>query len=78
MGGMVNPGALSLHVVKSDKPKMLRGLRHKGTVAGDRDCPRPCHGHAMLPAKRAHLTRPGQPCGTWEARIAPSLKGGRS
>src|SRR5919109_166483 len=31
-----------------------------------------CHGHPTLPAEREHLTRPCQPGGTWEARIAPS------
>ena len=51
MDGRVNTGARSIHVVKSDQPKMLRGLSHKGTVAGDRDCPLPCHGHAMLPGE---------------------------
>src|SRR5712691_10797308 len=74
MDGMVNPCERSINVVKGNKPKMLRGLSHKGTVAGYRDCPLPCHGHAMLPAHRAHLTRPCQPCGTWQARIAPSWR----
>ena len=78
MDGMVNTGELSRHVVKGDKPKMLTGLSHKGTVARDRDCPLPCHGHAMLPAHREHLTHSCQPCGTWEARIAPFVrKGGK-
>jgi hypothetical protein len=34
MDGMVHTGARSIHVVTTSKPKMLRGLRHKGTVAG--------------------------------------------
>src|SRR5215831_4805481 len=32
----------------------------------------PCHGHVTLPAEREHLTHACQPCGTWQARIAPS------
>ena len=35
---MVNIGALSIHVVTSGKPKMLRGLGQKGTVAGTGSC----------------------------------------
>ena len=62
---MVNTGERSINVVKGDKPKMLTGLSQKGTVAGYRDCPLSCHGHAMLPANREHLTRPCQPWGTW-------------
>ena len=38
MDGMVNIGALSIHVVTSGKPKMLRGLGQKGTVAGTGSC----------------------------------------
>jgi len=34
MDGMVNTGELSIHVVTTSKPKMLRGLSQKGTVAG--------------------------------------------
>ena len=34
MGGMVNTGELLINVVTSGKPKMLRGLGQKGTVAG--------------------------------------------
>jgi hypothetical protein len=34
MDGMVNTGELSINVVKSDKPKMLRGLSQNGTVVG--------------------------------------------
>jgi len=34
MDGMVNTCALSINVVKSCKPKMLRGLSPKGTVVG--------------------------------------------
>jgi hypothetical protein len=34
MDGMVNTCELSINVVKSCKPKMLRGLLPKGTVAG--------------------------------------------
>jgi hypothetical protein len=34
MDGMVNTGELSIHVVTTNKPKMLRGLGQKGTVAG--------------------------------------------
>jgi hypothetical protein len=71
MDGMVNICKLLINVVKGTKPKMLRGLSQKGTVAGHRDCPLPCHGHARLPANKEHLPRPCQPCGTWEARTAP-------
>ena len=35
---MVNIGALSINVVTSGKPKMLRGLGQKGTVAGTGSC----------------------------------------
>src|SRR5207237_392654 len=38
MDGMVNICALLIHVVTSGKPKMLRGLGHKGTVAGTGSC----------------------------------------
>jgi hypothetical protein len=62
---MVTRRELSLNVVKGTKPKMLRGLSQKGTVARDRDCPLPCHGHAMLPAPREHLTHSCQPWGPW-------------
>jgi len=65
MDGMVNTGELSINVVKGNKPKMLKGLSQKGIVAGYRDYPLPCHGHAMLPANREHLTHSCQPCGTW-------------
>ena len=34
MDGMVNTCELSINVVKSCKPKMLRGLGQNGTVAG--------------------------------------------
>jgi len=34
MDGMVNTGALSINVVTTSKPKMLRGLGQNGTVAG--------------------------------------------
>jgi hypothetical protein len=79
MDGRVHPCERARNVVQGNQPKLLRGLRQKGTVARDRDGPLPCHGHAMLPAHRAHLTRPCQPWGTWYARIAPSArKGGKS
>jgi len=35
---MGNTGELVIHVVTSGKPKMLRGLGHKGTVAGTGSC----------------------------------------
>ena len=38
MDGMVNPWALLIHVVTAGKPKMLRGLGHKGIVAGTGSC----------------------------------------
>ena len=38
MDGMVNPGELLINVVTSSKPKMLRGLGQKGTVAGTGSC----------------------------------------
>ena len=34
MDGMVNSGELSINVVTTNKPKMLRGLGQKGTGAG--------------------------------------------
>jgi len=34
MDGTVNTCELSINVVKSDKPKMLRGLSQNDTVAG--------------------------------------------
>ena len=34
MNGMVNRCERSIHVVMSDKPKMLTGLSQKGTEAG--------------------------------------------
>jgi hypothetical protein len=34
MDGIVNTRARSINVVNYDKPKMLRGLSHKGTVVG--------------------------------------------
>ncbi len=71
MDGMVNIGELSINVVNRDKPKMLRGLGQKWHRSGYRVSRLPCHGHATLPADREHLTHSWQPCGTWEARIAP-------
>ena len=41
MDGMVNRGELSLNVVTTSKPKMLRGLSQKGTVAGTGVLPSP-------------------------------------
>jgi hypothetical protein len=76
MDGMVNTGELSIHVVTSGKPKMLRGLGQKRHRSGYRVLSLPCHGHATLPANREHLTRRCQPCGTWQARIAPAAKKG--
>jgi hypothetical protein len=38
MDGMVNTCELLLNVVTSGKPKMLRGLGQKGTVAGTGAC----------------------------------------
>ena len=38
MDGMVNTGELLINVVTSSKPKMLRGLGQKGTVAGTGSC----------------------------------------
>ena len=38
MDGMVNTCELLINVVTSDKPKMLRGLSQKGTVAGTGSC----------------------------------------
>jgi len=36
MDGMVNPGERSINIVTDNKPKVLRGLSQKGTVAGTR------------------------------------------
>ena len=38
MDGMVNTCELSINVVTSGKPKMLRGLGQKGTVVGTGSC----------------------------------------
>jgi hypothetical protein len=38
MDGMVNRRELSIHVVTRGKPKILRGLGHKGTVVGTGFC----------------------------------------
>ncbi len=38
MDGMVNRRELSINVVTRGKPKMLRGLSQKGTVAGTGFC----------------------------------------
>ena len=38
MDGMVNTCELLINVVTSGKPKMLRGLGQKGTVAGTGSC----------------------------------------
>jgi len=38
MDGMVNTRELLINVVTSGKPKMLRGLGQKGTVAGTGSC----------------------------------------
>ena len=38
MDGMVNTCELLINVVTSGKPKMLKGLGQKGTVAGTRSC----------------------------------------
>ena len=38
MDDMVNTCALSINVVRRDKPKMLRGLSQNGTVAGTGSC----------------------------------------
>ena len=38
MGGMVNTRELSINVVTSGKPKMLRGLGQNGTVVGTGSC----------------------------------------
>jgi len=38
MDGMGHRGARSLHVVTTSKPKRLRGLGQKGTVAGTGAC----------------------------------------
>jgi hypothetical protein len=38
MGGMVNTGALLIHVVTAGKPKMRTGLGQQGIVAGTGSC----------------------------------------
>ena len=63
------------HLRQAKDAERLGPKRH---WSGYRVLPFPCHGHPTLPAHREHLTRHGQPCGTWEARLAPSGKGGRS
>jgi hypothetical protein len=39
MDGMANPGERSINIVIDNKPKVLEGLRQKGTVAGTRSLP---------------------------------------
>jgi hypothetical protein len=39
MGGMATPGERARPIVTANQPKGLRGLRHKGTVAGTRRPP---------------------------------------
>ena len=39
MDGMANPGERSINIVTENKPKVLAGLGHKGTVAGTRTFP---------------------------------------
>ena len=73
---MGNTGELVIHVVTSGKPKMLRGLGHKGTVAGTGSCLYPVMDTQRSRAHREPLTRRGHPCGTWEARLAPAAKKG--
>ena len=36
---MANPGERSINIVTENKPKVLQGLSHKGTVAGTRTPP---------------------------------------
>jgi hypothetical protein len=36
---MANPGERLIHIVTENKPKVLQGLSHKGTVAGTRTPP---------------------------------------
>jgi len=64
MDGMVNRCELSINVVTRGKPKMLRGLGQKGTVAGT--------GSAITLSWTSNATgeqrapnRPYQSCGTW-------------
>jgi len=56
---------------KNEQAKDAERLGPKRHCSGNRGSSFPCHGHPTLPANREHLTRPCQPCGTWEARIAP-------
>src|SRR5262245_47007732 len=56
---------------KNEQAKDADRLGPKRHCSGNRGSSFPCHGHSTLPANREHLTRPCQPCGTWEARIAP-------
>ena len=63
------------HLRQAKDAERLGPKRH---WSGYRGLPFPGHGHPTLPAHREHLTRTCPPCGTWEARLAPSGKGGRS
>src|SRR5215471_17094378 len=59
---------------KKRQAKDAERLEPKRHRSGYRVLSLPCHGHPTLPANREHLTHSCQPCGTWEARIAPSEK----
>ncbi len=39
MDGRANPGERSINIVRDNKPKVLAGLRQKGTGAGTRSLP---------------------------------------
>ena len=51
MDGMVNVCELLINVVNRDKPKMLKGLRQNGTVAGTGS-----HGYPVMDTQRYRRT----------------------
>ena len=56
MEGMVNVCELVINVVNRDKPKMLTGLRHNGTVAGTGS-----HGYPVMATQRSRRTESTSP-----------------
>jgi hypothetical protein len=51
MDGMVNTCERSIHIVRQDKPKGLRGWSQKGTVAGTG-----CHPYPVMDPQRYRRT----------------------
>ena len=72
MGGMANRGERSINIVKSDKPKGLRGLNQNGNGVGTRRFPCLVRGN-MTPGGQSVPHPLG--CysdGTWQPRTSPA------